>query len=173
MKTIPKICPICNTQFDAPLREVNRGNAKVCSRKCSRIKANMANIKNHAPNVTCAFCKKDFYISPSKFKNSRSGLYFCCRKHKDLAQRIGGIEQIQPPHYGTSKRRIDYRYIAFEKKPKICEVCSYSTYTEILQVHHRDYNRENNTIENLQILCPNCHMTHHFLTKTGFWASRS
>lgn len=167
---LQKQCLFCNNDFLAESAEVKRGYGKYCSKLCSQKSQSLKPKKINQPNVVCSFCQVPFYKKKSDFKNSKSGLHFCCREHKDLAQRIGGLQQIQPSHYGTSKK-IDYRSIAFEQKPKICEVCSYSTYPEILQVHHKDCNRENNTIENLQILCPNCHMTQHFLTKTGFWSS--
>ncbi len=36
-------------------------------------------------------------------------------------------------------------------------------HTCILVVHHKDKNRENNTIENLEVLCPNCHAIRHIV----------
>jgi len=33
--TIKSICPVCGTEYEAPLSEVNRGGAKTCSRSCS------------------------------------------------------------------------------------------------------------------------------------------
>lgn len=42
-----------------------------------------------------------------------------------------------------------------------CERCGYNTYINILQVHHKDRNRQNNTLENLEVLCPNCHCIEH------------
>jgi hypothetical protein len=45
---------------------------------------------------------------------------------------------------------------------KVCERCSYDKY-EILQVHHKDRNRNNNELENLELICPNCHYEDHFL----------
>lgn len=45
-------------------------------------------------------------------------------------------------------------------KEKICEICKNTTWLgkEIpLQVHHIDGNTKNDDINNLQILCPNCH----------------
>lgn len=41
-----------------------------------------------------------------------------------------------------------------------CECCGLTTWLnqEIpLELHHKDGNRHNNTIENFQLLCPNCH----------------
>ena len=45
-------------------------------------------------------------------------------------------------------------------KEKKCEMCGNSEWMGIpitLELHHKDGNRYNNNIENLQILCPNCH----------------
>lgn len=45
------------------------------------------------------------------------------------------------------------------KKP-ICENCGLSEWQGVeipLEIHHIDGDKTNNTIENLQILCPNCH----------------
>jgi hypothetical protein len=163
MKTILKTCPICNNEFNAPLREVNRGNAKVCSRKCARIKANQASIKIHLPNVSCAYCQKNFYISPSKFKNSKSGLYFCCRNHKDIAQRVSsGFTDIWPDHYKTGQHT-KYRKLALEHYGEECKICGYNKYVCVLQVHHKDHNRKNNSIDNLLVCCPTCHMEQHIV----------
>ena len=41
-----------------------------------------------------------------------------------------------------------------------CEVCGLTTWLEkpiTLHIHHLDGNRINNELENLQLLCPNCH----------------
>lgn len=43
-----------------------------------------------------------------------------------------------------------------------CSRCGCSD-AEILEVHHRDRNRQNNQIENLEPLCPNCHKREHKL----------
>ena len=39
-----------------------------------------------------------------------------------------------------------------------CEICGSDKFTCI---HHKDHNRENNSIENLQCLCKKCHQKHH------------
>ena len=41
-----------------------------------------------------------------------------------------------------------------------CECCGLTTWMDKpipLEVHHKDGNRHNNTIENFVLLCPNCH----------------
>ncbi len=45
---------------------------------------------------------------------------------------------------------------------KTCQKCGYAK-DKILQVHHIDENRNNNDLDNLQLLCPNCHFEHHLL----------
>jgi 5-methylcytosine-specific restriction endonuclease McrA len=98
---------------------------------------------------------------PSKvLKSSKHGLHFCCREHKDKAQRIGGLNQLQPEHYGTGSSR--YRDRAFEAYPHICAICGYDEIPEILRVHHIDCDRQNNDISNLQILCGRCHDLVHW-----------
>lgn len=45
-------------------------------------------------------------------------------------------------------------------KEKICECCGNTKWNDKdipLEVHHKDGNKKNNEISNLEILCPNCH----------------
>lgn len=45
-------------------------------------------------------------------------------------------------------------------KEHICECCGNTTWNDMpipLEVHHEDGNNANNQIENLRLLCPNCH----------------
>ena len=59
------------------------------------------------------------------------------------------------------KENVDYRssdlrsrLVAAGLKKDECEVCGY---TENLELHHINGNHYDNRLENLQILCPNCH----------------
>jgi 5-methylcytosine-specific restriction endonuclease McrA len=151
-KTVSRPCEHCRFVFSAPLKEVNRGNGRFCCIFFSY----QARKQVPEPNVRCAQCDKPFYLNRSKQKNSKSGLFFCCREHKDLAQRIGGIQAIQPDHYGTG-----YRALAWSSLPHKCNRCGYRDVIDILQVHHRDHNHSNNELSNLEILCPNCHAIEH------------
>lgn len=52
------------------------------------------------------------------------------------------------------------KIILFQERPYQCEQCGISSWLgkDIqLQVHHIDGDKTNNTRQNLQILCPNCH----------------
>lgn len=72
-----------------------------------------------------------------------------------------------PPHYGTGSG--DYRKIAFEHYPEQCNRCGFKEHMEILQVHHKDCDTQNNKPENLEVLCPNCHNWEHYLTCSGLY----
>ncbi len=160
MSHIEKDCLNCQEKFQASVREVNRGNAKFCNLKCAAEYNGKNRIKpDHTPNVKCALCAKEFFMTTSKQSISKSGLYFCCREHKDEAQRIGGIKEIHPSHYGTTKC---YRDIAFREKEKRCERCGYDKHQAAIVVHHRDRNRNNNFLSNLEVLCCNCHAIEHY-----------
>lgn len=163
MNFIYKECEKCSRIFKGKRSEVNRGNARFCSRKCSAKRPN-PNRRNRV-KVTCSYCNVIFERTKSKLVGSSSGLYFCSREHKDKAQRIGGISEIQPPHYGTTLT--DYKQLALRNYEPICIGCGYDKLPEILEVHHKNHNRKDNTLENLEFLCPNCHQEHHYLTKSG------
>jgi rubrerythrin len=76
-----------------------------------------------------------------------------------------------------------YRRIAFEAYGESCNRCGA---TELIVVHHRDENRHNNHVTNLEVLCRTCHMKEHHgkrvewtcpecgtvLSLQPFWAQR-
>jgi len=158
MKYELRKCKHCGKEFKALLKEIKRGNAKFCSRSCSSSQK-----QQKEPNVVCANCGKSFYKSQSKQKNSKSGIFFCCRVCKDQSQRIGGISKIMPPHYGTADGIYSYRQTTLNNREHVCEDCGYKKHTKILVVHHVDHNRLNNEDSNLIILCPNCHAVRHYV----------
>lgn len=154
-------CLNCGKEANIENKEIARGFGKFCNRKCSAT-YNANHRPKPEPNVSCAHCGVKFYVNDSKKKNSKSGLYFCCRAHKDVAQRIGGIKEIMPPHYGIGTGEHRYREIAFAAKPKKCERCGYDKHEAGIVVHHKDRNRENNDISNLEVLCAICHNIEHW-----------
>ena len=149
-------CEQCGTTFSARIADLKRGRAKFCSLKCSS--KHHAEKRKPKPNVECAHCGKEFYKNPSRQRASKSGLFFCSRSCKNSAQRIGGIKEIMPSHFGTSK---NYRNICFAHHKKECVVCGED---KIVAVHHYDEDHHNNDPSNLVPLCP----THHQYVHSGF-----
>lgn len=157
MKTTIKNCQQCQKEFQAFLREVKRGNGKFCSLGCS---SKFTKSKNKPePNVYCAWCNKHFYRNSYRQGLTKSKLCFCSRKCKDEAQKLDGLKLLHLPHFGTGN---NYRNIIFRQKPYICERCGYDKHHAAIIVHHKDRNRQNNSIENLEVLCACCHLIEHY-----------
>lgn len=79
------------------------------------------------------------------------------------------LSGVYTKRYGSSKlkaRLIDEGY-----KQHTCEECGLSEWRGehiALHLHHIDGDRNNNKLENLQILCPNCHsQTHNYAGKSS------
>ena len=142
-------CNNCRNEYKKQKR-LAEGAAQehYCSQKCYR--DSTTRIK-----VTCAHCGTIFTKQPSKM-NTKSGLHFCSREHKDLAQKY--IKEIQPAHYGTTTK--NYRDKALNHYGCRCSKCGF-TNVAALEVHHIDRNRDNNDISNLVVLCANCHRIEH------------
>jgi len=169
MKTIIKQCLYCQKDFEASLREHKRGNAKYCCKEHFH-KANSGVRKIHLPNVTCAFCSVAFYKSEYSQSKAKSGLFFCCKDHKDKGQMLDfGLTDLHPDHYGNGNGIHTYREKALNHYGAVCSVCSYDKHPIVLQVHHIDIDRNNNHIDNLQVVCPTCHCELHYLSNSGLW----
>lgn len=157
------ICATCNSSFlkrSSFVEEVN-----YCSREC------FSETRKTQEQAKCSLCDKQISPILSRIKASKSGLLFCSRSCKDKGQRISSnIPEIQPGHYCNNRR--NYRKVAFRDSEKKCEICGYDKHEAALIVHHKDRNRENNTLDNLQVLCSNCHLIEHFEAGDGLFNRR-
>lgn len=158
-KPVKFLCTKHNLVFQASAECFMRG-ADIRTGGCPSCQEERANKRysNSRVEVKCAYCDKVFTKAISKLDNSKSGLYFCCREHKDLAQRLDSgpeFNKIRPEHYDDIVS--DYRKLAFRNYEHKCKVCGWNEDPLILEVHHIDENREHNELENLIILCPICH----------------
>jgi hypothetical protein len=150
-------CDYCSSEFLKQKRLIKDKN--YCNRKC----AGFAQSIRH--DVECAHCKEKFTINNSRYNKSKSKLFFCCVEHKNIGATY--IEEIRPEHYGTSE--YNYRDVAFREYPKICCTCGNKN-EKVLEVHHIDKDRVNNNIDNLIVLCANCHTLLH---KEELWIGSS
>ena len=79
-----------------------------------------------------------------------------CPKKKSI------YEVINSSSFTNSTKRI--RLIEEGFKENKCECCGLSTWMGKpipLELHHKDFNHHNNDLDNLVILCSNCHMQAH------------
>ncbi len=140
-------CLECGKSLYRP-KHTLKGNV-FCGRQCS------FSYRRNRVTRSCAQCGNLVERVPSKLSISKSGLVFCDRKCKEIAQHIGGIVEIQPSHYSTGKTC--YRTKALGNHGASCKVCGYDKVTQMLDVHHIDSNRDNNALSNLEVLCVWCH----------------
>lgn len=100
----------------------------------------------------CSYCGKEIYRTPSQIKANKSGYFYCSKecgnKHKNLIREKSG-EWLNASS--------TYRRKAFNTYDHKCCVCGWDEDERVLEVHHKDENRDNNLIENLCIICPICH----------------
>lgn len=63
----------------------------------------------------------------------------------------------------------DYRTMAFENFPHVCNRCGKAVDLFTADVHHKDRNRQHNELSNLEILCKSCHHKEHMVvdSETG------
>lgn len=145
-----KECLFCFSTYWIPKKELTR--SRTCSRSCT----NKLKTKEHTKEINCSFCNIKYTISISRL-NNKSGLNFCTRKCKDLAQRREGIEGFSSGPVMTSGNSIFYRKLALRNFANKCFICNYNEDVRMLDVDHIDNNRKNNSLDNLQILCVWCH----------------
>lgn len=115
----------------------------------------------------CIRCNKD--IPSDKRKDAK----FCsatCRNTTNAYRYAVKVGRIQKPGVGTGGNQLgkdnhmykngikDYQKRAFAHYGKKCGRCGS---TKNILAHHRDEDRTNNEIENLEVLCKRCHQEHH------------
>jgi len=160
-KAIKIKCLFCKKS--AILRLYKR-KPKFCSLVCAMDKRKESRVK-----LKCDNCKKSISKSKSKLLNSKHNKHFCNRKCKEKAQSLKGqCKAIRPKHYGNSNGRDVYKNLIKKHKNPKCTQCKESR-KYLLVVHHKDGNRENNKLNNLEIVCGNCHIKRHLKFLNNKW----
>lgn len=152
-KKIPNVkCKICGKKFYAKPNWLKRGWGKYCSRKC-QFKAQLK-----GKFVYCDICGKKIWREPKHLTHSKSGKFFCSKSHQTLWRNkfYSG-----PNHPFWTGGEDTYRRVLLEAKvPLKCSQCGYSD-KRVLVAHHKDENRKNNKLKNLEWFCRNCHYLIH------------
>lgn len=112
----------------------------------------------------CSKCGKIKEDSEFFWKNKEKGvLHSYCKECKRELDRKSYKEELAKCQLVCSNC---HREIHLEDglKEERCECCGLSEWMGKpipLELHHKDFNHYNNSLENLQILCANCHMQAH------------
>ena len=146
------------------------------------------------PNTKCTVCGKLIYKRPIQIKRN-SGKVFCsaacfgisCRKEKPCVvcgkpilsglnksacsracaniHRAGIKYKLSGPRKDKVKSQRALKLRLVSDRGRVCERCGYDR-LEILQVHHKNRNRNDNELNNLELICPNCHFEEHYLERS-------
>ena len=140
-KWIKKECFHCGVFFYVRTCYEKRGQGKFCSISCGTSYRNKIN--NPAKNPT------------AKLKISLN--------HADVSGEnnpMFGIRGPCAPSYIDGRNSISgdiWRKIALLNKTCACEECGEIASGRRLHIHHKDKNRKNNDLDNLQVVCVRCH----------------
>lgn len=176
MKPPNKICLFCETPYR--VKPYLLPTSKYCSRSC------LAKDARQKINATCLICHTTFTHISSRCNKAK----YCSTACYNISQRNKGKTTYTCQHCGQSfighschkrkfcSKQCNGKTSASEWSPKFttvrkkmlksnmitaCNRCGYDKEPRILGVHHKDRNRLNNEISNLEVLCPNCHSLEH------------
>lgn len=118
----------------------------------------------------CIYCGKELLSSQDKYCSSECQHAYQQKEYIDRWKQ--GLENGLKGEYQISSYIRNY---LLNKHNYKCELCGWGernpyTNTIPLEIHYKDGNYLNNTEENLQVLCPNCHSlteTHKSHNKDG------
>lgn len=153
----------------------------------------MSELYKRKSNTNCFICKKPIYRRPSKIKATKNQV-FCGSTCYGISLRkeipclicdkliLSGFNKKTCSRICANKYRTGIQYKIGRPKDKAktfriiklrlleerggkCERCDYDKY-EILQLHHKNRSRNDNSNKNLELICPNCHYEEHLLEKS-------
>lgn len=145
-------CEHCGEEFMKTHRELERTEHSFCSRKCSNQYFNAQRKGTHLVERHCAHCG----ILLTKWGTKYCGLD--CSKKAQREARDKHIEKQMAEGKQLDPHTI--RSYLLRKRDHRCEDCQNTTWKGEpipLQVDHIDGNPTNDRLENLRLICPNCH----------------
>jgi hypothetical protein len=148
------------------------------------------------PNTRCVICGDPIYKRPIEIRRNK-GRVFCsqacygisCRKEEPCVvcgiPILAGLNKKTCSRACANRNRAGTQYktgIFTKSKVKTqrclksrllkdrgasCERCGYDK-QETLSVHHKNRDREDSKLENLELICPNCHAEEHYSKDSWF-----
>ena len=116
--------------------------------------------------LTCDLCQENGQVHEAKLPNNFADCPKCghkCRNKGDLEWN-DGIKATNDSVHPIVKKK--------QGKPSLptrkCRVCIVCGFEHGLEIHHKDWNHENNHPDNLQMMCKYCHSQAHKLGKPLF-----
>lgn len=140
----PVKCETCKS----PIQYKKRIKYRFCSSSCSTKFNNTKRTKDHG---SCIQCNKKLTYKQNKFCSSKCCGLFSTNKAK---------ESILNNTCKSKEPRNVIKKILIEQNGNKCSICSMPSEWEfkpiVMILDHIDGNSENNNLENLRLVCPNC-----------------
>lgn len=130
------ICKKCGVEFQKEIKSSYVWYCEDC-RKKRNVEINMAVKKRKIPTTE---------IGVGSGNSTRNKSHY---NHPSFKTGIQAYRNIYKDAYIIPRK---------DGKKMICELCGSDKY---MCIHHKDGNRENNSLDNLQCLCKKCHQKHH------------
>lgn len=97
----------------------------------------------------CLICQRETYHTPKEAE--RGNGKYCSWTCAAIGRRK---DKPADPQYAR-------QFLKIRGLVEKCSGCGYCEHSDILGVHHKDENRMNNSLDNLEVLCPTCHSMRH------------
>lgn len=153
------ICENCNNEHDGSF-----ASGRFCCRVCSR----SFSTKSKRKEINRKVKEK---LTGVKFSEERRQHLRNIWKARDGGRKLSNSTDVFVKDSGYSTTTVKKRLLEEEFKNYKCEICLIDEYNNLpitLQLHHVNGDNKDQTLNNLQLLCPNCHsQTDNFAGKKG------
>lgn len=155
-KKVSKICEACGKEY--LVQFYRKDKTKFCSKNCSN------HLQYEKRIINCKTCNNEFTLSKSRFdKNIRYCSTECrmndpeVKTEKERRRQSILYKRAQNGYYKSRnfKKYLLNHYIPF------CQICGFSEYKECIDIHHVDFDCNNNIEENVIFVCVMCHRKIH------------
>ena len=138
-------CQKCNAEYFIKFHQLP--TTKYCSRSCVA-SSNVAGWNKQDLHKICKCCGIKYKTTKREFNRS----VYCSRACQNRCQACTQHFKFRPCSEGNYRRK------ARENLAWICTRCQSG---KNLLVHHKDEDRTNNDLSNLEVLCRRCHQMEH------------
>lgn len=153
------ICFGCKQEFECSLRKFNFNTKRNINLYCSKECFNICKTKKHSIKTKCSTCGKSVTKSKSHLNKSKTGNIYCSRSCSATKNNTLFRKWKNHPKYKDGSNCYRNFKLQFSSDHK-CERCGFNNILA-LDVHHKDSDRSNNNLDNLELLCCNCHAIEH------------